>query len=177
MVGGGLLFLHLWEQAQLRREAAEAAPDAYEIPERRTIYYKGQSYSLREDLETFLVIGLDKYESAKTDPDSITNNQQADFLLLMLLNKKTKTYTAVHINRDTMAEIQLLGLGGKKLGTFTGQLALSHTYGTGGKDSCRNTVKAVSRYLYDVPIDHYFSLTMDAIPLLNALAGGVTVDI
>ena len=95
----------------------------------------------------------------------------------MIVDKTAHSFSALHINRDTMAEIQRLGVGGVKLDTVTAQLALAHTYGSGGRDSCRNTVQAVSRYLYDVPVQHYFALPMDAIPVLNDLAGGVTVHV
>ena len=57
------------------------------------------------------------------------------------------------------------------------QLALAHTYGSGGKDSCENTLKAVSGYLYGIGIDHYVSFTMDAITILNDSVGGVTVTV
>ncbi len=177
LIGGSLFGVHVWEQQQAKR-AAEAVSTEDPLPnDRLRVYYNDSWYLSRYDLETFLIMGLDKFEDTLSEPDSYNNNQQADFLLLMIVDRTHGSYTALHINRDTMAEIQRLGLGGKKLNTFTGQLALAHTYGSGGKDSCRNTVKAVSRFLYDVPIDHYFSVTMDAIPILNDLAGGVTVHI
>ena len=178
LIGVGLLSVHFWEKSQRDREAELAAEtDVYAAPERARVYYDNAWYEMRGDLETYLVMGLDKYESTKSDPDSYNNNQQCDFLLLMIVDRDTKSYSALHINRDTMAEIQRLGLGGVKLDSFTGQLALAHTYGSGGRDSCRNTVQAVSRFLYDVPIDHYFSVTMDAVPVINDLAGGVTVHV
>lgn len=178
LIGAGLFSVHFWEKSQRsREEKVLAETDVYVAPEKARVYYNDAWYELRGDLETYLIMGLDKLEETKSDPNSYINNQQADFLLLMIVDKTSKSYCALHINRDTMAEITQLGLGGVKIGTFTGQLALAHTYGSGGRDSCRNTVQAVSRYLYDVPIDHYFSITMDAIPVLNDLVGGVTVHI
>ena len=177
VIGGSLFGMHAWEK-QREKQAAEALPAEDPLPnERASVYYDGAWYRLRDDLETFLIMGLDKTEETINETESYNNKQQADFLLLMIVDKTHGSYTALHINRDTMAEIQRLGLGGKKLNTFTGQLALAHTYGSGGKDSCRNTVKAVSRFLYDAPVDHYFSVTMDAIPVLNDLVGGVTVHV
>lgn len=177
VIGGSLFGMHAWEK-QREKQAAEAVREEDPLPnERARVYYDGTWYQSRDDLETFLIMGLDKTEETVNKSESYNNNQQADFLLVMIVNRELSSYTALHINRDTMAEIQSLGLGGKKLNTFTGQLALAHTYGSGGKDSCRNTVKAVSRFLYDVPIDHFLSVTMDAIPILNDLVGGVTVHI
>ena len=79
------------------------------------------------------------------------------------------------LNRDTMTEITALGLAGEQVGTFNGQLALSHTYGSGGLDSARNTGRAVSSLLYGVDIDHVMAFTMDAVPVINDAVGGVTV--
>ena len=178
VIGGGFFGIHLWEKSQsVPLEPVPAAEETEEIPGRLTVSYQGKTYQLRDDLETYLIIGLDKFTTTLSDPEAYINNQQSDFLLLMVVDRTAKSYCAVHINRDTMAEIQRLGVGGKRLGAYRAQLALAHTYGSGGKDSCRNTVDAVSNYLYNVPVDHYFSLTMDALPILNDLVGGVTVHI
>ena len=176
MIGGGLFVVYFWDKAE-RKETINSAEQFEEVPERLKVYYNDAWYQLRDDLETFLLIGLDKFEETKSSPEDYINNQQADFLFLMIADDTHKTISAIHINRDTMAEIPRLGIDGSTIGSYTGQLALAHTYGSGGKDSCRNTVKAVSRYLYDVPIDHFFSVTMDAVSELNDLAGGITVHV
>ena len=179
VIGGGLLSLHFYQTKQEEKELENwLEEDAYDPAARSSVYYDGRWYQLRDDLDTYLVMGIDKTGETKYgDEDSLFNNQQADFLVLMIADRSDKTYTALHLNRDTMTEIQRLGLAGRVTGTYTAQLALAHTYGSGGRDSCRNTVKAVSRLLYDTPIDHYFALTMDSIPVLNDLVGGVTVHI
>lgn len=97
--------------------------------------------------------------------------------MLLVIDREHKSYSALHLNRDTMTEIPIKGVTGELAGTITGQLALAHTYGSGGADSCRNTVEAVSKFLYGTEIDHYVSLTMDAVAVLNDLAGGVTVEV
>ena len=176
-IGGGLLCLHFWDKVPDNADLPRTENGNDEIPGQISVVYQGEEYRLRDELDCFLIIGLDKFTTTTSDPEFFLNNQQADFLLLMIVDKDSSSYCALHLNRDTMAEIQRLGLGGKKLDLFYGQLALAHTYGSGGKDSCRNTVEAVSRFLYGVPIDHYLSLTMDAIPVLNDLAGGVTVHV
>ena len=76
-----------------------------------------------------------------------------------------------------MTQIQILGVTEEPAGSFTGQLALAHTYGSGEEDSCENTVLAVSNLLYGMEIDHYVSLTMDGVALLNDLVGGVPVEV
>ena len=181
VIGVGLFGIWSWQKRQDEQMAAQAAEQAAaeeDYPGKAAaLTVDGEEYRLRGDLDTYLIIGLDKVTETLSDPSYYTNNQQADFLFLMVVDKTAKTYSAIHLNRDAMTEIQRLGMSGKRIGTFTGQLALAHTFGSGGKDSCRNTVAAVSRYLLDVPVEHYFSLTMDAIPVINDLVGGVTVHI
>ncbi len=168
--------MYRYEQAEAKKAAAAVEDDGY--PERMTVYYDGAWYQLRDDLETYLILGIDKTEETRRDAeDTIFNNQQCDFLLLMVVDKTNRSYCGIHLNRDTMCEIRRLGLGGVSTGTVFEQLALSHTYGSGGRDSCRNSAQAVSRLLYDVPVEHYFAVTMDAIPVLNDLVGGVKVHI
>ena len=177
MIGGGLIFLRMYEQRQLEEEAARARENDVYSPYRLTRSVDGVEYGLRNDLDTYLLIGLDKVTETLSDPESFINNQQADFLFLMIVDHTNRTYSALHINRDTMTDIYRYGLGGKRLASFKGQLALAHTYGSGRNDSCRYTTDAVSSILFDVPVEHYLSLTMDAIPVLNDLVGGVVVHV
>lgn len=145
-------------------------------PDDGRLYLDGNCYVPNENLEVVLLIGVDKYE-AQTHGESYNNSQQADFLMLLMMDKQSETYTALHLNRDTITDIPVLGVRGERAGTTTGQLALAHTYGSGGLDSCRNTVEAVSNLLYGVKIDHYIAFTMDAVAKLNDLVGGVTVTV
>ena len=138
--------------------------------------YKGTEYVLKDNVDTFLVLGLDKFEEA-VETDSYKNDQQADFLMLMVFDNDEKTYSSIHINRDTMAEIEVLGLSGSKVGTVTKQIALAHTYGKGGDISNINTAKAVSKLLYGIKVNHYMSLTLDSVAIMNDLVGGVEIEV
>lgn len=140
------------------------------------VEYKGKVYNPREGIQTLLLMGLDKYERPE-DAIGYTNKLQSDFLLLLVIDENAKTVDLLHLNRDTMTQIRRLGIGGDAAGTFTGQLALAHTYGSGGSDSCLNAVKAVSTLLDGVKIDHYMTLTMDAVGIINDLVGGVPVTV
>ena len=57
------------------------------------------------------------------------------------------------------------------------QITLAHTMGNGKEESCLTVKKALERLMYGAPIDNYVSFTMDAVPLLNDLVGGVTVTL
>ena len=175
----GMLLLQRWENNQDAPVSSSGEASSVEagapVDDREITYYDGTAYARREDLETVLLLGVDKFEGET--PEGYVNNQQTDFLLLLVLDEENETCTPIQLNRDTMTQIQILGVTGEPAGTFTGQLALAHTYGSGEEDSCENTVLAVENLLYGVGIDHYVSLTMDGVALLNDLVGGVTVEV
>lgn len=141
-----------------------------------SITYDGVKYTPNKDVQGILVLGLDKFDDS-VDNSGYYNNQQADFIMLFAVDNKNGTYSAIHLNRDTMAEINVLGVAGEKIDTVTEQLALSHAYGNGKEVSCRNTADAVSNVLNGIPIERYVSVTMDAIPVITDLVGGVEVEV
>lgn len=151
--------------------SADSTSEA-EIP---TVYYNGQQYVYNDSLSSLLILGIDDNELVETA--SVRNESQADFLLLAVFDPEERTCTLLQLNRDTMCDIPMLDAEGDYTGLMTGQLALAHTYGNGMENSCENTVYAVSRLLYGVTIENYFAVTMDAIPVLNDLVGGVTVTV
>ncbi len=168
LISTGLLIWQLQNRNQ--EQVLFAAPDD------GILRYEGKRYARKDQLETVLVLGLDKFDRPE-DYEGYVNDQQADFLALLILDKAEKTCDVLYLNRDTMTTIRRLGVGGDEAGTFTGQLALAHTYGSGGSDSCLNAVKAVSGLLGGVRIHHYITLTMDAVGIVNDAVGGVTVEI
>lgn len=139
------------------------------------VFMNGQWYQ-KKAVETILVIGVDHQLYPQTS-SSYTNKNQADFLALFVHDKAAGSNALIHINRDTMATIPVLGVTGEETGTRYAQLALAYNYGQGGSDSGRNTVKAVSHLMYGAEVDHYITLAMDAVPILNDWVGGVTVEI
>ncbi|MCD8375356.1 MAG: LCP family protein [Oscillospiraceae bacterium] len=169
---GALLLWHWQSGSQAQAEPS----DGEEETEDGDVYYNGAWYVENSNLETILLIGIDKFED-DLDQYGYINSQQADFLLLLIFDRESGDCTALQINRDIMTEITVLGVTGDQAGTVTAQLALAHTYGSGGSDSCVNTVKAVSNLLYGVDVDHYAAVTMDAVPIINDLAGGVTLTV
>lgn len=139
------------------------------------ITYNGKEYVLKNNIETMLVLGLDTTDSEVSF--SYNNDKQADFLMLFVIDNINKTCSAIQVNRDTMVDIDILGVAGDKVGVVNKQIALAHTYGNGSEVSCRNTARAVSRVLMNMDIDHFMSVTMDAVPALNDMVGGVSVEI
>lgn len=178
MIVGLFSAMRVWElsDGKVSGSYSEETPGYDPDGGRASIYHNDTWYVQREQVETWLLMGVDKFES-QTQQDSYRNNQQADFFLLVVVDHGKQSCTPIQINRDTMAQIRVLGVGGANVGSITGQLALAHTYGSGGSDSCRNTVDAVSNFLMGTTIDHYVSLTMDSVSVLNDALGGVTVTV
>lgn len=156
-----------------RRQSAPVAPAA-ETDDPDVLRYNGGRYLKNDAIETVLLMGLDRFGDQPADS---VDAQQADMLLLLVLDRSTGTCTPLHINRDTMCTIYQLDAMGEPFMPLNGQICLAHAYGSGGRDSCRNQVRAVSELLYDTPIDHYASVTMDAVGIINNLVGGVTVTV
>lgn len=122
----------------------------------------GKKYK-QKTLTTFLLLGLDK-EGYIKKVDSYVNDQQCDFVALLSFDYQKREYSVLQFNRDSMVEIQKLGLGGVKLNEkVVAQIALAHTWGTGLDDSCDNSASCVSNLLYGLDIDYYVSFTMDAV--------------
>ncbi len=170
VAAAGLFCLYLWEKGQDEYPSLDYIDSIIEL--------NGKKYAPKKNVETLLLLGLDKFDGgAATDDDAFINNKQADFLLLMVFDNDAGTCSAVQINRDTMANIGVLGVAGNRIETVTKQIALAHTYGNGKEVSCRNTADAVSDLLHGVDIDSFISLAMDAVPIYNDLLGGIEVTV
>lgn len=171
LIAAAFLLLEVWEKRDGRFPASST--------EDGVIEYKGKEYVSKDNLETFLVLGLDKYEGADS-AESHESGVQADFLMLFVFNNETKQCTAIHINRDTMTRVDKLAVGGSTVAeTYTKQIALAYNYANTDNNEirCRNTKDSVEYLLDGVKVDHYLSLTMDAVAVSCDLVGGVEVTV
>ena len=144
--------------------------------DRKTLTYNGVSYFPRQDIRVYLLLGIDR-EGPVSDSGSYKNPGAADVVLVAVFDETEKNYQIIALNRDTMVDMPILGLGGKQAGTVNAQLALSHTYGNGLRQSCENTRDTVSELLYGSTIHQYISLNMDVISILTDAVGGVKVNV
>ena len=154
-------------------EASAEAPD-YEAEE-PTVFIGGKEYRYNNNISTLLMIGVDDVE--KEEYVGYRNSALSDFLVLAVFDNENKTCTLLQIDRNTMTDVPVLGALGDYIGLTTEQIGYAHSYGKGKEDSCENTALAVSRMLYNVPVDNYIALTMGAITAINDKVGGVTVKI
>lgn len=178
----GIAVLAVTAEKRAKQESVESAGTAeHAVKPVTALEYAGETAALREHIDTILLIGTDTTgEQPKYSDDDIVpyyNYEQADFLVLLVLDDDAQTCGIIQLNRDTMADVPWLSVTGDVGGTSYEQLALAHTYGSGREDSCVNTRNAVSQLLFDAPIDHYMAFTMDAVPIVNDLVGGVTVTV
>lgn len=144
--------------------------------DRQVVEYDGKQYAFRNNLQTILFMGVDRADET-LQQSSFRNGGQADFLLLMVIDQEQKSITQLQIDRDTMAEITILGILGNAAGTRNAQICLSHGFGDGGAQSCEFTMEAVSRLLYGVEMNQYIALRLDSISVLNDAVGGVIVNL
>ena len=171
LITAALLLVKAWENGRGRFPNSSTEDGVVE--------YEGNEYVLKDNIETFLMIGLDKFEGADS-ADSHESGVQADFLMLFVFNNDTKQCTAIHINRDTMTKVNKLSVGGTTVvEAYTKQIALAYNYVSGDNDKikCRNTKDSVEHLLCNVDVNHYLSLTMDSVPEISDLVGGVEVTV
>ena len=170
LIAAAFFVIGLWEKQQGKYTGA--------IVEDGVLRYKGEEYVRKAGLETFLVLGLDKYQGAAS-AESHEGGVQADFLMLFIFDNDAKQCQAVQINRDTMTTVNRLGIGGVKTDSFTRQIALAYNYVADNNDKirCRNTKDSVEALLHGVKVDHYLSLTMDSVAAMNDFVGGVELTV
>lgn len=144
-----------------------------EYNEGKYVEYNGNKYQYNENVVSTLIIGQDQED----DDEYEGHAGQADFILLMTLDTESGRMKGISIPRDTMVEIgeYFGGLAQQQGNNGHIQLCLAYGYGDGGQRSCENMVKAVSRLLYNVPVNYYLALNMEGIAPMNDSIGGVTL--
>lgn len=139
----------------------------------RIVYYKGHTYRFNENIASVLFMGIDN-RKLKENATAGTAGQ-ADALYLFTYNALNGHIKVLSLNRDTMTDIGRYDESGTYYDTTTSQLCLAFAYGDGKTLSAENQVTAVERLLYNIPINAYYAIDLDAIKILNDDIGGVTL--
>ncbi len=140
------------------------------------VRYNGQLYQYNTQVVSVLFMGVDSNDEIQ---DSYIPGaaHQADTLFLMVFDTYHKTVRFLAIPRDTMAEITAYN----RLGTISTmvkeQICRAHAYGSNAQQCSELTVEAVSRLLYQVSINSYCTLYMNAIPTLMESIGEIQVTL
>ncbi len=144
----------------------------------RTVEYNGVTYREKPAVTTMLIAGIDKVDdSSDTIRNQYRNGGQADFLLLLAIDHTDKVVHQLQIDRDTIAEVAVLGMFGNETGTRKMQISLSHGFGKTPEDNAKYTMRAVQNLLNGLELDGYYMISYSAVPILNDALGSVTVDI
>lgn len=140
-------------------------------------FVNGVMCKKRQNVLTYLFIGVDDYGEMREKPDDEIPGQ-CDVLLLLVIDKAADTYAVININRNTITNVRAISdYDGTELGEFPMQIALAHTNGDGLEQSCKVVSDAVSELLMNMRIDHYAAANMDVIGIINHYVGGVSVVI
>lgn len=171
------------------RSRAEAAPELMPVQAQESlteeeqqkwqegwVKYQDTIYAYKEDILTFLIMGIDKNSDVKEQTGGI-NGGQADALFLAVMDPKEKAIKVIGINRNTMTDIDVYNDEGAYLTTVSAQIAVQHGFGNGMEESCERQVKAVKKLFYNLPIHGYAAINMSAIPTINDAVGGVQITV
>lgn len=129
----------------------------------------GATFFYREaEIENYLIIGVDEETIAQ-------GGAQADMLLLLSVDRRSRTISPVMIDRDAMATVTTYGAFGNRSGERRMQISLAQAFCARGETGSENTARALSGMLCGVPIDHYAAVDIAGIALLNDAIGGVEI--
>lgn len=133
------------------------------------------TYYYREnEILNYLLIGVDREE---LDPADHQTGGQADFLVILSIDRRNRTITPVMIDRDTMADVDTYGIFGNPAGTRTMQICLAQAFSGSDITGSRNTASAVEDLLHGVKMDRYLLMDISGINILNEAVGGVEVTL
>lgn len=141
------------------------------------VVYNGQKYCYNHNVITVLCMGIDQTQEETEEEHLIGGNGQADTILLVALDSETGACSLINVSRDSMVDVDQYTTAGNYAGTNKVQLALAYSYGNGGKSSCQNVARSVSRLFYGIPITSYASINLSAINVLNDAIDGVEVEV
>lgn len=140
----------------------------------KTVIYNGKTYRLNENITSIACMGVDK-DDLGSYGGKIGTGGQSDTNMVLALDTVSGKVTVISIPRDIMVDIGVYTTKGEYVGVESRQLCLAYAYGDGKHTSCKNTVEAIQRVLFGIPINSYISLDIEGIGPINDAVGGVTV--
>ena len=178
ILGAGLWFLQRTDDEKYKETRGTMTEGFGQL---KTVEVNGVTYREKPAVMTMLLAGIDRPMKDEEAEEGTSLNYrdggQADFLLLLAIDHTDKKIHQLQIDRDTMTEIDILGIFGNEAGTRTAQICLSHRYGATARDNAKFTIQAVERLLDGVKIDGYYMMDYTAIGQLNDALGGIAVTI
>ena len=139
-----------------------------------TVTYKDKKYTQKDGLTTVLLLGIDEGDYSDTSTN-IGTAGRSDALILLVLDDKTKTTKVVTISRDTITDVDYYDKQGTYLSTNPVQINMQYAFGDSARRSCFLTKRTVGRLLHGRRIDGCASVTIDGIPAIADILGGITI--
>lgn len=141
------------------------------LPDEADAYYNGSAYDYKDSLINILLLGVDRNKPNES------YSHQADAIYLISLDSDVKSVKVIAISRNTLTEVDTYDINGNYFSTVKQQICLAYTYGKDDNASSENTVKAVSNFLYGVPISGYYTVFMNSVADIVDAVGGVPVTV
>ena len=140
----------------------------------KLVEYDGHTYALNENITSMLFMGVDKRDL--DDNAEVGEGQgQADVIVVGAYDAKNRKITLINVPRDTMTDVSIYSSSGAYAGTKRQQICLAYSYGSDNVHASENTVSAVAKLFYNIPVNTYFTMDMNGISALNDSVGGVDV--
>lgn len=173
----------LYDTADTEQPAMQIAAEEETVTEKERsrwkegwVKYQGEIYEYKEDILTFLIMGIDKNSDVK-EVEEGTDGGQADALFLAVIDATDRSVKIIGINRNSMSDIKVYDEEGEYVDTVKAQIAVQHGFGNGMEESCEYQKEAVEKLFYGLPIHGYAAVNMSAITTINDAVGGVEVTV
>lgn len=179
--GVGLMAVFAWKEKNTvsAKDVMEQAKNETGIVEKwqeGDVTYNGKKYRYNSSIKTYLFLGTDNEGTMEESTGGLVGGQ-SDAMFLLVTDGSAKTLSMISINRNTMTMVDRYDMVDNHVDQQKMQICLQYAYGDGGRTSCLRAADTVSRLFYGIPINGYFAMNMDAIPILNDAVGGVTVEV
>lgn len=138
-----------------------------------TIVENGVRYRLDPDIETVLFLGVD--DGGEKSELIAGSGGRADTILLLILDDSKKSMKVLSVSRDTMAEVDAYKTDGSYSYSSLTHINMQYAYGDSPTRSAYLMKKTVSKLLYGIRIDGFFSLTAKGIRKAVDLMGGLEI--
>lgn len=153
--------------------------DAHRPLKAGEIYYNNKIYKYNGDILTFLMMGVDATGEMPAGMEDINyvKGGQSDAMFLLVMNPHTNGLSLIALNRNTMTNISVYDEDGNYMRTQKAQLCLQHGFGDGKELSSERAVMAVSSMLFQLPIQRYITVHMEAMEDVTNAVGVVDITL
>jgi anionic cell wall polymer biosynthesis LytR-Cps2A-Psr (LCP) family protein len=142
----------------------------------KDVSYQGEKYKYNNRITTILLSGLDSEGPLQTYP-TYSQAPRADSNTLIVIDTQNKKLTMIGLDRNTITDYKRYGFDGTDYGYFKDFLCWAYTCGDGGEVSCENLREAVSKLLYDIPVNRYVIANRSTLEGFAELVGPVEVEV